>query len=623
MLRGGVPVPSFVRRGVIAGFVCTALAMGVFGGQARAATPEQLSSAAFDHVLVRENGSIVAAGHADGHPFVARFGQDGRADTSFADGGVIEFPALEGAAIVDLLSSPDGGAVLVTAGSLVKITAAGRPDPAFGDAGLVSSVARDLLDGRPITAAGIQADGKILVANATYDEGIDVARFTTTGSPDMGFAGDGTFELMPPHPGGLVSAADIEIDPQGRIVVAGEIDYAGGAMRLESDGALDTDFGSNAPGFTGEYVPSANVGIFRGVADVVLGVDGEVRVYGARTVNTYVGQNIGYFFDEDGAPAGRPREYEAQGSMVFAETPDGGLASTMGGFRGEGAGFNVLRSPLANGEPGGFEPRAFSLSPGDAVTTAIAYSPTDDTLVAVGRTRGFSCAGKCDDRNFAVLVKIDAKTGTPVTGFGTQGSALIPAVQCGFGEAHLTGRPDRSWKRCRVTPPELKARIAFQHGKSRRPALKGSVELRGAQARPELMERALTITLPRKVKPRRGAARKFKIEVEGIDRSEWVASLGGRVIEVRITPGVKKYDSFYGPPAPVNSRVVVGFKFKRGAIRALKPKHRRAQLDVKLDATYTPTGQPYGIGGPAIDWYAPNRSITFAKTRPAQPKGKS
>jgi len=391
-------------------------------------------------------------------------------------------------------------------------------------------------------------------------------------------------------------------------------------MRLTPDGMLDSGFGSNAPGFTGEYVPTANAGIFRGVSELVLGADDGIHIYGAGTVDTYVGQNRGYFFDEDGMPLGRPREYGNQGSNVFAETPDGGLASTVGGFRGEGAGFNVTRSPLANGDPGGFEPRAFSLSPGEALTTAIAYSAFDDTLVAAGWTVGFTCAGKCVDRSFAALVKVDAKTGAPVSGFGTAGTALLPAVQCEFGEAHLTGRPDRPWKRCRVSPPETRTRITFRHGASREPVLKGSVQLLGAQAKPELMERTLAIGLPGKVKLRRGAARRLVVKVDGVDRTEWAASLRGKTIEIQVKPDRKRYDRLYGPPAPLNGRVTVGFKFKRGALRPLKPRHRRVPLTFKLDATYTPTGQAYDIGGPAIDWYAPNRSITFAQARPAAPR---
>ena len=133
---------------------------------------------------------------------------------------------------------------------VATITAApGDLDPTFGVGGKVIDQSGGSYD------VAIQPDGKIVAVGvaAGGSEGaqIAVARYNIDGSPDTTFGGTG--RVLIDH---YQIAVDVAIQPDGKIVVAGrnpDGDVYGELVRLNSDGSLDTSFGTNgivAPLFT-------------------------------------------------------------------------------------------------------------------------------------------------------------------------------------------------------------------------------------------------------------------------------------------------------------------------------------------------------------------------------------
>lgn len=129
----------------------------------------------------------------------------------------------------------------------------GTLDTTFGIDGLVTSglpglpwyFARDL---------AIQSDGKLVVVGDSVAGGgaadqalIVVARYLPDGSPDFDFGDDG--RVMTPSGGVAGYAWDVALQPDGKILVAGnldnDVDIDSVVIRYLSDGSLDPAFGQD------------------------------------------------------------------------------------------------------------------------------------------------------------------------------------------------------------------------------------------------------------------------------------------------------------------------------------------------------------------------------------------
>ena len=157
-----------------------------------------LSDSAND-LTVLPGGAIVAVGYTNsgGSAALARYTNTGALDTSFGDEGkkVIELSGddeNEGLAAV-----AQAGGKIVAAGTgggdfkVARLTAAGALDPTFSGDGVQTA---DFGSTDTATGLGIQSDGRILVGGyARVGNGDDfaLARFTTTGTLDTSFGGDG------------------------------------------------------------------------------------------------------------------------------------------------------------------------------------------------------------------------------------------------------------------------------------------------------------------------------------------------------------------------------------------------------------------------------------------------
>jgi len=132
-------------------------------------------------------------------------------------------------------------------------------------------------------AVALQPDGKIIsVGTCDYGGGntnIEVLRYNTNGTLDTSFNSTGYYDVSGQTGAGADTGTAVALQPDGKIVVAGNLDYGGTdsdfvVFRLNSNGTLDTTF--NTTGyfvFGGTGLDSAN--------GVAIQSDGKIVVIGS------------------------------------------------------------------------------------------------------------------------------------------------------------------------------------------------------------------------------------------------------------------------------------------------------------------------------------------------------
>jgi len=209
-------------------------------------------------VVIQKDGKIVVAGVEDfegaANFAVARYNSNGSLDVSFGVGGLVT---------TDFGGSDEGLAValqkdgkIVVAGTsndggdfdfaLARYNTDGSLDVTFNPTGsLPGTVTTDFGDTDRGNAVAVQKDGKIVVAGASDTGGINdfaVARYNTDGSLDVSFGTGGT--VITDFSGNEDFALAVAIQKNGKIVVAGASGGDFALARYNSDGSLDTSFGT-------------------------------------------------------------------------------------------------------------------------------------------------------------------------------------------------------------------------------------------------------------------------------------------------------------------------------------------------------------------------------------------
>jgi uncharacterized delta-60 repeat protein len=211
-------------------------------------------------VAIQADGKVVLAGisNAGGNAdfALARYNADGTLDTSFdGDGKVTTSFTSDWDAGLGLAIQGNGMIVVVgEAGYLgsnpkvavARYTSAGALDTSFSGDGKFKA---DLTPQEDWAyGVAIQGDGKIVVSGEAGNGGVGdfgVLRFTSTGTLDTSFGGDGkvTTSITSNWDGGT----DLALQGDGKIVVVGESGFGGSnpkfaAVRYDADGSLDTSF---------------------------------------------------------------------------------------------------------------------------------------------------------------------------------------------------------------------------------------------------------------------------------------------------------------------------------------------------------------------------------------------
>jgi uncharacterized delta-60 repeat protein len=218
-----------------------------------------------DVAATPDGGSVVVGTTSTtfGQPLtigIAKLRSDGSFDPAFSGDGKLILSRGIGAYAYAVAAQPDGKIVIsgthdeggVEYLDVVRVNANGTLDSSFGAGGFRSITFNTPLEEGYDVAVG--PDGKIVAAGyaGTYipqngnqpafaDYDIVVVRLNSNGVPDTTFSGDG---IAKPTSGTSDEAQAVAIQPDGKIVVAGAHSDEMTATRFNSDGTLDSDFGT-------------------------------------------------------------------------------------------------------------------------------------------------------------------------------------------------------------------------------------------------------------------------------------------------------------------------------------------------------------------------------------------
>ena len=197
-------------------------------------------------IVPQPDGKLIVVGASDLDLALIRYNSDGSLDTSFGTDGktIDDFGGEQGGGGVAL--QPDGKIVVVSRANgdvaIARYNRNGSPDASFGVGG---NVTQDFGGNDFGSSFALLADGKILVsAHADFDgaDEFGLARYNSDGSLDTSFGTGGTVTT---DFGGFAGGGDFTLLPDGKIAIALKTDNGLTVARYNSDGSLDTSFGTN------------------------------------------------------------------------------------------------------------------------------------------------------------------------------------------------------------------------------------------------------------------------------------------------------------------------------------------------------------------------------------------
>jgi uncharacterized delta-60 repeat protein len=207
--------------------------------------------------VLQPDGKIVVVGAGNNdlnfpmgyHAAAIRFNADGSLDATF-DGDGRTSTILDPSKVSETRAvalQPDGKIVATgiyktpdfqdASGFIIRYNANGSLDTSFDNDGIklfpsVFNIPWDI---------AVQPDGKIIVAE--HKDGFRISRFNSDGSPDLTFNSTGSVVI--PNGGSVASEpVRLAVRPDGKIVLTG-ISLQLRVVQLNSDGALDSSFGTN------------------------------------------------------------------------------------------------------------------------------------------------------------------------------------------------------------------------------------------------------------------------------------------------------------------------------------------------------------------------------------------
>jgi uncharacterized delta-60 repeat protein len=224
-------------------------------------------------IAIQSDGKIVAAGRKNTYFAVARYNTDGSLDKTFSDNG-IQTTDLgsenDNYANSDFANSviiqKDGKIVGVGQASsdehseiaLARYNPDGSLDNTFSDDGKQTTEISGYLN--RVTSVALQSNGKIAVAGgATYDDyrsALYVALYNSDGSLYRVFSGFNSTDGM-----NRSRANSIAIQPDDKILIAGQYKGKSVLARLKKDGTLDSTFSNLGKQTVEEYIIS-DIAIF-------------------------------------------------------------------------------------------------------------------------------------------------------------------------------------------------------------------------------------------------------------------------------------------------------------------------------------------------------------------------
>jgi uncharacterized delta-60 repeat protein len=200
---------------------------------------------------------------------VLRLNPNGSLDTSFGTGGNVVIDLPQGSATPGGVAVLPGGQIVVAGSNpfnvvgpeyvVARLTSAGALDTSFGPSGqgynftVVSPTNSPWFPRNTVEALGVDPSGDLVLAGnwtnpakTTSAISFQVVRYTPGGLLDTSFANQGVFIF--PFPSGIYGIESVGFQPDGHIIL-GLPDSSGmgtgGVARLNTNGTIDTTFGSN------------------------------------------------------------------------------------------------------------------------------------------------------------------------------------------------------------------------------------------------------------------------------------------------------------------------------------------------------------------------------------------
>lgn len=258
-----------------------------FGVDGIATTPFGSSNDYGTSIAVQGDGKILLAGYIDvgtsERSFaLARYNSNGSLDISFSSDGMVATP-IGTYDLADSVRVQSDGKILIAgrakiSGSdfaVVRYNSNGSLDTSFSGDGIASTHLYNSDFGHDIA---IQSDGKIVMAGYVYtvdpDYDVGLLRYNSNGSLDATFSGDG---MVITDVGATTKdyAHGINIQSDGKILVAAESNFDFALLRYNSNGSLDVTF--NGSGKSVVDIDSSSVDA---TSTVVVQGDGKYVVVG-------------------------------------------------------------------------------------------------------------------------------------------------------------------------------------------------------------------------------------------------------------------------------------------------------------------------------------------------------
>ncbi|MEH1825775.1 MAG: DUF4347 domain-containing protein, partial [Nostoc sp.] len=196
-------------------------------------------------IVVQDDGKILVAGVSNSNFAVVRYNSNGSLDTSFGSGGKVttDIGNKTSDTSYSIALQPDGK-ILVAGVSgnnfaVVRYNSNGSLDASFDSDGKVTT---DLGSTDVAYSIALQADGKIILAGKRSND-FAVVRYNSNGSLDTSFGSAGKV-ITDIGSKTTDTAYSVSVQADGKIIVGGVSNNNFALVRYNSEGSLDTNFGS-------------------------------------------------------------------------------------------------------------------------------------------------------------------------------------------------------------------------------------------------------------------------------------------------------------------------------------------------------------------------------------------
>lgn len=350
-------------------------------------------------VALQTDGKIVTAGSGADDFKLARFTTTGALDTSFGTSGRVTTDFLTGQDSANaLVIQPDGkivaaGTVFMTDHNvfgLARYNTNGTPDLSFGIGGKVTTNVSGFTN--RLNGLALQSDGKLVAAGTINGGSFGIVRYNVNGTVDTTFGTAGTVTYNFNAFFGSDQAQAVLIQPDGKIVVAGDASFIDFALaRFNANGSVDASFGTNGQVLT-------DFGMYESINSIARQADGKLVVAGTRDNSSNVSFALA--------------RYNTNGTLDTTFGLNGKLTTDFGDFSNDRARAVVVQTDgkiVAGGTSGpGFGSGSFAIARyADTNTSQTTFSISGQTLSADGHSlsnavitlSGSSSQSKTTDQN--------------------------------------------------------------------------------------------------------------------------------------------------------------------------------------------------------------------------------